>query len=81
VGRHAAGGGSPHPLVAAALAHRPSGSGARHLVPGGGGAESGLGWPGPSSPEGGGLGWPGDAAGEADDGAAAEDPAPSGLAA
>ncbi len=77
MGRHAAGSaGSSHPLVAAALARRPSGQGPRHV-----GTEGGLGWPGPPNPAGGRRGWPGDTA---DDGAAdeaAEEPAPSGLAA
>jgi hypothetical protein len=79
VGRHAAGSaGPPHPLVAAALARRPSGRGPRHL-----GTEGPVGWPGPPNPAGGRQGWPEDAADDgAGDGAeAAEEPAPAGRAA
>jgi hypothetical protein len=63
VGRHAAAdGGSVHPLVAAALAHRPAETAGAHRDghqrPGRG---SDVGWPGDSPPPGGGgLGWPGD---------------------
>jgi hypothetical protein len=72
MGRHEAGRGSPpHPLVAAALARRPAGSGARHLR-----LEGGLGWPGTPSRGGSGLGWPGSAAAEAD-ASALEEPAPA----
>jgi hypothetical protein len=59
MGRHVAGSGPPHPLVAAALAERPPGTTARHLR-----FEGGLGWPG-SPNDGRGLGWPGDPTGDA----------------
>jgi hypothetical protein len=74
VGRHeAGGGGTPHPVVAAALARRPARTGPRHLD-----AQGAIGWPGPPSRTGGGLGWPGDLAGAAEDGSAStEEPAPA----
>ena len=78
MGRHAAAdGGSVHPLVAAALAHRPAESAGAHR----GGHQrpdrgSNVGWPGASPPGGGGLGWPGQMS--ADDGSEpAEEPAPA----
>jgi hypothetical protein len=79
VGRHAAAdGGAVHPLVAAALAHRPAEVAGvnRHARLDEG---SGLGWPGPTSSEGG-LGWPGSvstthAADDSGDTADPEDPA------
>ncbi|GAA3155790.1 hypothetical protein GCM10010531_03870 [Blastococcus jejuensis] len=78
MGKHAAPGSSSHPLVAAALAQRTAEGGAHR-----GGrrpaSEGPVGWPGPSSPDGGGLGWPGDlpASDATDgDGEASDDPAP-----
>jgi hypothetical protein len=67
VGRHAAGGGGQDRLVAAALARRRPGTGARQVE-----STGGLGWPGPASPDGGRQGWPGDATGEGNASAAEE---------
>ncbi|MGZ4570242.1 MAG: hypothetical protein ACXVXU_05165 [Blastococcus sp.] len=60
MGRHAAAdGGSVHPLVAAALAHRPADSAGAHRD-GHQRPERGsdVGWPEGPRPGGGGLGWP-----------------------
>jgi hypothetical protein len=74
VGRHAApDGSSAHPLVADALARRPSGAPRHDAAPG---REGGLGWPGPP-PGGGGLGWPKKGSAEVDS-SAAEVPASAG---
>jgi hypothetical protein len=55
VGKHAAPeGASADPIVAEALAHRPT-EAVHHAA-----AESPVGWPAPPAPEGGGLGWPKD---------------------
>lgn len=62
MGRHeAAEGASPHPLVAAALAGRASGTAGGHREEPRATAEEGdLGWPGDEpAPGSGGLGWPG----------------------
>jgi hypothetical protein len=74
VGKHAAPGSSSHPLVAAALAQRPGGSGAHRedRLPGEHGP---IGWPGSDRSPGGGIGWPGEFdQGDADQGD--EEPAP-----
>ena len=70
MGKHAASGSSPHPLVAAALAHR-SGEGGAHRSERVRENEGPVGWPGPSPSPGGGIGWPADAE-QAD-----EEPAPA----
>jgi hypothetical protein len=82
VARHAADNSGPvHPLVAAALAHRPPDSGGTHRT---GHARSGqgsnVGWPAPAPGGGGRVGWPGGAAqGKTAEGEAApaEEPAPA----
>lgn len=78
VGKHeAADGSTPDPIVAEALAHRPTGA-VHHAADAAEtpatetpaaetpaaetpAAESPVGWPGAPAPEGGGLGWPADA--------------------
>ena len=76
MGRHAAAdGGSVHPLVAAALAHRPADSaGAHRDGPQRPDHGSNVGWPEGPRPGGGGLGWPEEMSGDGSD--AAEEPAP-----
>jgi hypothetical protein len=71
VGKHAASGPSPHPLVADAMA-RHSGEGGAHRPDRVPSSDGPLGWPGPAPSPGGGLGWPADAADQAD-----EEPAPA----
>ena len=78
MGRHAAAeSGAVHPLVAAALAHRPAETAGAHREdqhrPGHGGN---VGWPGAPRPGGGGVGWPGQPSTDGGSGPA-EEPAPA----
>jgi hypothetical protein len=71
VGKHAASGSAPHPLVTAALAQH-SGEGGAHRPERDRRNDAPVGWPGPAPSPGGGIGWPADAD-QAD-----EEPAPAG---
>jgi hypothetical protein len=78
MGRHTAvEGAAQHPLVSAAMAHRPGG-GTHHAQRAG---EGPVGWPGPEPTRDGGLGWPGPphgSGGHDQPGEPAEEPQPPG---